>query len=296
MRNLPGRSSSAALRQRRMVVAAVNTLYLLLGSFVLAFGLNAFVVANGLAEGGLTGVSILLHYLTGFPVGVLYPLVNIPLWLAGIHLFGRGFAAKTLVGVALLSLALTATRSLTFPMPDKLLASIYGGSFIGLGLGLIFRSGGSSGGVDIIAKYLKDRRGVPMGDTYLATDVLVLGVAALLLGANTALYSLIITFITGRVVDYVQEGPRRAKAAIIISDYPEMVARLITEEFDRGATFLDEQAAKRGAKREWPEPQPFPDNLAPVPRFEAALLPESVHPWIADIAERVSCPPDFVAI
>ncbi|MDA8190920.1 MAG: YfjI family protein [Gammaproteobacteria bacterium] len=65
---------------------------------------------------------------------------------------------------------------------------------------------------------------------------------------------------------------------------------------DRGATFLDEQAAKRGAKREWPEPQPFPDNLAPVPRFEAALLPESVHPWIADIAERVSCPPDFVAI
>ena len=222
---------------------------LALGSFILSFGLNAFVIPNHLAEGGLTGISVLLHYVSGLPLGLIYFIANLPLLLAGYLAFGRGFTLRTLAGIAVLSAALVLTRNFAYPMRDLLLASIYGGTAIGFGLGLIFRSEGSSGGVDIIAKYLKERRGVPMGDTYLAVDIFVLGVAALLLGADTALYSLIITFLAGRVVDYVQEGPRRAKAALIVTDRPDEIAGVITQRFERGATFLRGEGAYTGTAK-----------------------------------------------
>lgn len=220
---------------------------LTVGAVITAIGLNGFVIPNKLAEGGITGISILLHYYTGLPVGVIYFAVNVPLLAMGWRVFGRDFALHTLAGSALLSAALVLTRRLAFPMPqDLLLASIYGGTVIGLGIGLMFRSGGSSGGLDIVAKYLKDRFGISVGETFLTADIVILGLIGLSLGANTALYALIITFLVGRVVDAVQEGPNRAKAAIVISNKPDEVAGLILHRFNRGATILHGQGGFTG--------------------------------------------------
>lgn len=224
-------------------------LQLTLGAFILAFGLNAFVIANRLTEGGVTGISVVLFYLTGVPVGALYFALNIPLLAWGWRLFGRGFAARTLAGIGLLSMALWLTRDVRFANPDLMLSSIYGGATVGLGLGLMFRSGGSSGGLDIIAKLLKEKHAISISESFLALDALILGGSALVIGSDKALYSLIVTFIAGRVVDFVQEGPRRAKAALVISDHPDEVAKLITTRLERGATVLQGTGAFTGADK-----------------------------------------------
>lgn len=227
-----------------------NWLMLIGGAVIGAVGLNGFIVTNHLAEGGVGGISILIHYFTAIPVGVLYAVLNIPLLILGWTQIGRAFTLKTVAGIALLSAALTLTAVVQFPMDDLLLASLYGGVVYGLGLGLMIRSGGSSGGFDIIAVFLKRRFGFSIGETFLVLDAIVLTAAGLLLGANTAMYALVITFITGRVVDYVQEGPNRAKAAFVITAESRKVADTIMGQFERGVTFLEGEGAYTGTQRQ----------------------------------------------
>lgn len=227
-----------------------NWLLLIGGAIIGAIGVNGFIVANHLAEGGVGGISILIHYFTDLPVGVLYAVLNIPLLALGWAQIGRAFALKTVAGIALLSVALTVTAPLQFLMDDLLLASLYGGVVYGIGLGLMIRSGGSSGGFDIIAVFLKRRFGFSIGETFLVLDAIVLAAAGFLLGASTAMYALVITFIGGRIVDYVQEGPNRAKAALIITAESRAVADVIMRQFERGVTFLEGKGGYTGTQRE----------------------------------------------
>lgn len=211
---------------------------LLLGAFLYAGGINAFVVSNHLAEGGVSGITILIHYLLGGNLGLLYLILNIPLLIFGWWQLGWSFTIRTTFGAMATSLALSATTFLSFPLDDLLLASLYAGGIMGLGIGLMFRSGGSSAGFDIIARFVKERWGFSITETYLVLDAMVLTAAALVLGANGALYSLIITVLTGRVADLVQEGPLRGKAVFIISEQYKELASWITNVLDRGATRL----------------------------------------------------------
>lgn len=234
-------------RRRKLLVQSG---YLVAGALIFSVGVNGFVVPNRLAEGGVSGLSILLHYATGLPLGALYLLLNIPLLLFGWWGVGGPFILRTLLGAVLVSAALAATHHLAFPMPDDLLlASLYAGAIIGLGLGLMFRSEGSSGGFDILARFAKDRWGISVAESFLVLDAIVIGVTALYLGADTALYALIVTFIGGRVVDFIQDGPRRAKAVFVVSTRPDEVARWITRELGRGATLLKGEGAWTAEER-----------------------------------------------
>ena len=219
------------------------------GAALFALGVNGFLAPARLGEGGLSGISLLLHYATGWPVSALYLLLNVPLFLFGWWAIGRRFILRTALATLLVTVALRLTEGVAFRVDDPLLASLYGGTFIGTGIGLLFRAGASSGGIDIVARFLKERYGVGIAETFLVTDALVLGAFALTLGADTALYSIVVTFLGGRVADIIQEGPLRAKSAWIITDRPREIARAVTEELGRGATLLQATGAWTGKER-----------------------------------------------
>lgn len=225
--------------------------WLAIGGLLYALAINAIILPNRVAQGGLTGLSIVIHYLTGLPLGGLYFAFNLPLLAFGWRAIGREFMTKTVIGAAVVSAEIEATAGwAAFPMDDRLLATLYAGGLLGFGMGLMFRSGGSSGGLDIVVKFLSTRFGLPAGQVFAAADGLILATVALVLGPNAALYSFLISFIAGRVLDYVQEGPRRAKAALIITRETEAVKEAILFRLDRGATLLPARGAFSSLPRE----------------------------------------------
>lgn len=221
-----------------------------LGAIVFAFGLNYFVIANRLAEGGLTGVALILYYLFGWAVGITYLTLNIPLFIIGWRLLGYEFAVKTVFGTAVASVAIEMTRMFQAPMPeDLLLASLYGGSVMGFGLGLIFLFGGSTGGADIIARIVNHRWGLPIGRVLLVIDTAVISAVGFFFGRSVAMYTLVAVFVATRVIDFVQEGAYTAKAAMIISDRSDEIAKRVVEELERGATVFSGRGAYTAAEK-----------------------------------------------
>jgi uncharacterized membrane-anchored protein YitT (DUF2179 family) len=213
-------------------------LLILLGAFVYAIGLNVFLVANHLAEGGFVGISVLLLYKLGWPLGLSFLVLNIPVLIPGWKLFGRDFILRTTIGVVAVSLFSWLTRSWQMPTQDPLLGALYAGVITGLGLGLIFRAGATTGGSDIIARIMKHYYGMAMGRTLFAIDVCVIGVIAVLIGAQTAMYSLVALFVSSRVIDFVIEGVNAGKALMIISEHHAAIATEIHDKLDRGTTLL----------------------------------------------------------
>ncbi len=211
---------------------------IVIGSFVYALGLNVFITANGLAEGGLIGLSLLLYYKLHILTGVSFFLFNIPILIVGWRFFGHSFIAKTLLGVASVSLFTVLTVHSGQPVHDRLLAALYGGVICGAGLGLIFRSGGTTGGVDILARIVRHYKGYSLGRLLFASDVVVISLVAVILGKEVAMYSLVALFVSSRAIDFVIEGASRSRAAIVISDRTDAIARRIHADLGRGTTFL----------------------------------------------------------
>lgn len=188
---------------------AGEILLIAFGALIFSFGLNFFLIANGLTEGGFVGVSVLLFYLVKLPVGVTYFLVNVPLLAAGWRMFGWNFVAKTVLGVLFVSFFTEQTHSLHYVNNDKMLITLYAGVFSGVGRGLIFFAGGTTGGVDIIARILRKKKEIALGQTIFAVDVLVLSLFAALINLEVALYSLVALFIGSRIINSFQVKPAR---------------------------------------------------------------------------------------
>lgn len=221
-------------------------LLIVFGALVYSVGLNAFIVGNGLAEGGFVGISILLLYKLRIPIGVSFFVMNIPLLFFGYRYFGRTFIVKTFVGVVAVSVFSYLTASFAQPVHDRLLAALYGGVICGGGLGIIFRSGGTTGGADILARIARHYRGYSMGRILFASDVVVISLVALIINEETAMYSLVALFVASRVIDFVIEGISSSRAAIIISDKWDEIADRIHSEMGRGTTFLQGQGGYTG--------------------------------------------------
>nr|WP_229776656.1 YitT family protein [Alicyclobacillus cellulosilyticus] len=223
---------------------------ILFGAFVYAVGVNALLVANHLTEGGFVGLSILLYYRFGIPVGLTFFVINLPLLFYSWRVFGRAFILKTFVGVAAVSVFSSLTSPLRLPIHDPLLAALYAGVILGLGLGLIFRTGATTGGADIIARLARHFRGLAMGRTLFVVDVCVIGLVALQIGYERAMYSLVALFVASRVIDFVIEGATKGKALTIISDRPAEIADQIHRQLDRGTTILLAKGGYTGRDRQ----------------------------------------------
>ncbi|HHU77678.1 MAG: YitT family protein [Caldicoprobacterales bacterium] len=224
-------------------------LLIILGCLMTALSFNFFFIPNEIAPGGLSGIATVLYYLFRFPVGVTTLALNVPLFLAGIRQLGGRFGLRTLVATILLSVFIDLVKvpALT---EDSLLASIYGGFLMGIGLGIIFRMNATTGGTDLFAKIIHQYfPSITIAWVLFAVDFLVVLAAAVLLGPSQGLYAIVALALGAKVIDLVQEGLNTAKAFFVISDHAEAISKRIIEEMDRGVTLLDGKGAYTGNEK-----------------------------------------------
>lgn len=227
-----------------------NLIIIIIGSGIMGFGVNYFNIANRLSEGGVTGITILLKYIFNWDPGITNFVINIPLLIIGWKVFGRNALFYTIVGTTAVSIFLSLFSPLRHPMQDTLLASLYAGVTVGIGLGLVFWAGGTTGGVDIIARLGHKYKGWSIGRTMFAFDVVVITFSLFYLNLELAMYTLVAVFVSSRVVDFVQEGSYSGKAVLVISDLNREISGKITKEMGRGTTLLQAQGGYTDLNRE----------------------------------------------
>lgn len=219
-----------------------NILLILLGSAIFSFGIVHFNMQNNLAEGGFTGITLLLYFVFNWDPAITNIILNIPVFFIGWKLLGRSVFLYTIIGTLSVSLFLAIFQKYQIEMPlyeDLFLAALFAGVFIGIGLGIIFRYGGTTGGVDIIARLAQKYAGLSMGRAMFMFDFCVITISLITyLDYREAMYTLVVVFIGARVIDFMQEGAYSARGAMIISDKNEEIADKILGEMDRGATML----------------------------------------------------------
>lgn len=211
------------------------------GSTVFALGFSLFLGPNDMNAGGISGLAQIIVELLGFgSVGTLSILINLPLFILGGIKIGKRFFAGSLLGMVLSSVLIDAFSWIHIPTPEPLIAVLYGGVLCGLGLGVVFASGTSTGGSDILVRLLKLRyRNVPIGQISMTFDaVVVLLTGIVFQDVSKALYTGVTVFLCGKVVDAVVYNFDYSKVALIISSQYETIAREIGLKLDRGATFL----------------------------------------------------------
>ncbi len=208
------------------------------GSVLIGVGINGILIPHRFVSGGVTGLSLLLHYLIpSLSVALIYVVANVPLFLSGWFFVSRRFFLYSIVGTLLFSAAV-AWVTVTIPVHDKLLAAILAGIIMGAGSGIILKSLGSAGGTDILSVILLQRYSIRLGTTRLAFNISVLAGSALLFSLEDALYTLIYLYVSARIVDIVITGLSQRKAIFIISPQWEEISRGILREIHRGVTIL----------------------------------------------------------
>lgn len=224
-----------------------------LGAVIYALAFDWFVAPNQIAMGGVTGLAQIVNALVPvLPVGVLSILVNVPLFLAGWRLLGGRLLVSSLYAMAVSSLAIDVIAWIhTFPPTDPILATLYGGAGMGVGLGLVFSQGATTGGTDIIGKLLKLKfPWLPIGKLVMIPDMVVVILAAVVFGTvNAALYGLIQMYLLSKVMDMILYGWDTSRVAYIITDrWEETVQGLL--DMERGVTLLQGKGAYTGAEKQ----------------------------------------------
>ncbi|MBU3158762.1 YitT family protein [Clostridium frigoris] len=221
----------------------LNYVYIMIGATILAAGINMFFANLKLVTGGVSGLAIVIEYVFIKNYGVDIPLwltnivVNIPLLAIAIKLKGRAFVGKSMFAAAYLSFALFYTSFIPVPKVDLLIASIFGGVFVGIGLGFVLRASASTGGTDLAANIIKVYlKNVPIAKIILAIDSTIILLGAFVFGIEKAMYALISTYIVSKVIDSMLEGINFSKAVFIISDYSNEIAEILMKDLNRGVT------------------------------------------------------------
>jgi uncharacterized membrane-anchored protein YitT (DUF2179 family) len=248
---------------------------IILGTLVQAVALRIFFIPAELASGGVSGIAQLINYYTGWPIGLMTFIGNLPLFLLGWrYLGGRRFALRTATAIVALSFLTDALLWLPF-FPrhgltnDLVLNSLYGAVIAGVGYGLVYRGQGTSGGSDILARILNHYRSIPLTQSYLMTDTVVILGAGFVFGWDKALYAIITLYVSGLVVDTTMEGAGTVRTALIITSQPKAVADTILSEMERGVTVITGTGAYTGKER--------PVLYTVITRSEVQMLKTIVH-------------------
>jgi uncharacterized membrane-anchored protein YitT (DUF2179 family) len=224
-------------------------LFLLLGSTLAAIGLEEFLVPNHIIDGGIVGISIISSYLTKLPLGVFIFVLNLPFLVVGYKQIGKTFVVSTLFSIITLSIGVTILHPIPGITKDILLAAVFGGITIGIGVGLIIRHGGSLDGTEIVAIILDKRTGFSVGEIVMFFNLFILSSAGLIFGWDKAMYSLIAYFIAFKVIDMTIQGLDETKEVMIVSDKPEEIAEVLMARLGRGVTFLEGKGGYSGESK-----------------------------------------------
>lgn len=222
---------------------------IIVGTSIYAFGLVYLNIANHLAEGGVSGITLILRALFGIDPAYSTLLINIPLILLGGKILGRRSFAYTVLGTISLSAFLWIWQRIPLQINlqhDLLIVSLLAGLIAGIGSGLVYRMGGTTGGSDIIARILEKNYGISMGRSLLALDVVVLLASLSYIDLKRMMYTLIVSYVFSRVIDSILDGGYSAKGVLVVSNKSEEIAPLLMAELERGVTFLSGEGGFSG--------------------------------------------------
>lgn len=246
--------------------------WMTVGSALIALGLDIFLVPNRIAAGGVSGLATIIYHLTKgrVPVGWTLLVLNVPLFLLSYRELGAKVFVRSLYGAVMTSVLVELLEPyLPVLTRDLLLASFYGGVVTGIGMGVVLRAGGTTGGTDLVARLLHKYLPVTVGQGLLGSDFVVISLAGIFFNAELALYALLALLVTSKVIDLVQEGISYAKAAYIISVRPEEITQAIFRELERGVTALPALGMYTGETR--------PLLICVVGKTEESRLKELVY-------------------
>lgn len=239
--------SSNKFNLENFLLYAKRLLFIVLGNLCCSIAVNAFFIPNHMLTGGVSGLGILIQYITkgAIPAGISVFVINIPIFLLGFKRVDREFAVSGFISMIILSSLMTVTRGITkyFLVDDILLAAIFGGILNGLGMGILFRNKSSQGGFDVIAVILRRMYNMNIGSALMAINTIVISLSSFLFGYKPAMYTLIALFVGYNVLDKVRTGFNIMKKIIIISDKSDEIASAIIKKLHRGVTFLEGEGA-----------------------------------------------------
>jgi len=255
--------------EHKWVSFAAKYFFITLGAFLVAVGLDLFLVPNSVIDGGVIGVSIILSHVTSVNLSVFIFLLNVPFLILGYKQIGRTFAVSTLYAVSMLSLFSYLLHQYEPLTGDQMLASIFGGIILGIGVGTIIRFGGALDGTEIVAIIASNKFGFSVGEIVMFFNVFIFGAAGMAFEWNSVMYSMIAYFIAFKAIDIVIEGLNESKSVTIISNNPTEIADAVIARLGRGVTYL---YGKGGYSQEDKE-----ILYCVVTRLEVAKLKSIVH-------------------
>lgn len=230
-------------KKDRICQVPVNIFLLTIGSVFCAVAINGIMIPHGFLSGGFSGLSLFIHYLLpSFSVGIIYFLLNIPLYALGWKYVGRRFFLYSIAGMIIFSLCIGLIK-VSIPVNDKILSAILAGIISGTGSGIILRSLGSAGGLDILCVITLKKLSISVGNATLIFNSIILCFAAFVFSLDTALYTLIYIYVSSQIMNLVVSGLSKRKAVFIISDRWEDIARDILSKTRRGVTIIEGKGA-----------------------------------------------------
>lgn len=227
-----------------------DSVMIISGIFCATIGLEGFIIPNGLLDGGVTGISLLLANVTHLDVSIFIFLINLPFIFMGYRQVSRFFAIKTLLAIITLSCVLWWLHAIHFPVitQDKLLIAVFGGLFLGAGIGLAMRGGGVIDGTEVLALFLTRKASLQVGEIILIINIFIFGIAAALNGLEMALYSILAYLSASKTVDFLTNGIEEYTGVFIISEQSEKIRKQIVVELGRGVTIFNGKRGLRGKK------------------------------------------------
>lgn len=228
-----------------------DVLLIIIGSLIFAIGINYFAIPNRLSEGGVIGVTIVTYYLFDWSPGIVNFVVNTALLAAGYKFFSKRIVWYTIISIIFSSLFLFVTVDIGKEINgDTLLAALFAGLTVGLGIGLIFRTGGTSGGSAIVARLANQFLGWSIGKGMIVIDIIVIAGSSFIIGQEKAMYTLISIYVGAKVIDVIVEGANERTAVMIISEHPDEVLEQVVNKMEHGLTILEGRGGYTKENRE----------------------------------------------
>lgn len=224
---------------------------IIIGMLIACIGINGFLRPAHLLSGGVTGIAAIINYITNINIGLLTFLINIPIFILGFIFLEKDFCITSLINMALFSILLGVTQDINkiIPVNDILLQSVFGGILSGIGSGIVFRTKSSQGGTDIIGAILKFKQNIPVKNTTLTANLMIVLVGGMIFGMNLALYTLIGFYISASAMSFVKDALIDQKSVMVISKESGVIAKEIMSTLVRGVTFLDAEGAYTNEKK-----------------------------------------------
>lgn len=258
----------------KMARLAQRTIMMIIGASMMAVALEIFLVPNQMVDGGITGISIMLSHIFHIPLGILLTLLNLPFLVIGYKQIGKTFALSTLFAVVIMSIG----TQLLHPVPsitgEPLLAAVFGGVILGVGVGLVVRYGGSLDGTEIVAILASKRLPFSVGEVVMFFNLFILSGAGFVFGWNNAMFSLIAYYIAFKVIDVTLEGLDQSKSVWIISEKYRDIGEALTERLGRGVTYLEGEGGFSGENKKV--------IFVVITRLEEAKMKAIVEDWDSD--------------